>query len=284
VLERGSRVPSVEDDAVLTARLMNNAAASGPDVPLHSGFVNGEPVAYWDLGTAEPSIEPVWVLKRDTGDALEEVDHPPIVDGLPGSDAYTPFRALFIAKVTPAYDGERLTSFAALEDAIDMGLVEEPEPTGTYVTWPIVPAGTTLERTGDGALEAEPIYGEGHSARYLPLSGERAFERSVEARSAYLMQRQNEGAPLDEAAQGADLNGDGDQLDSNTIFEAEASDLWTPITITVVAGYDFGDVRAESELFTRSEMGALSAVPGAFIEYEEGEALLFRPLYQGPEP
>jgi hypothetical protein len=289
VLERGSRVPSIEDDPVLTSRLMSNAAASGPDVPLRSGFVNGEQVAFWDLGTAEGSVEPAWVLKRRSGDALEDVDHPPIVDALPGADAYTPFRALFITVVTNAYDGERITSFAALEDAIDMGLVEEPEPTGTYVTWPIVPAETTLERRGEGALEAKPIYGEGHSGRYLPVQGERAYERSVAPRSAYLMQRQNEAVPLDEAALAADLNGDGDQLDTNTIFEADASDpmlsgLWMPITITVVAGYDFGDARAESDLFTRGEMGALSAVPGAFIEYAEGEELLFRPLYAGPEP
>jgi hypothetical protein len=289
VLERGSRVPSVEDDPVLAARMAANAAASGPDVPLHIGYANGELVAYWDLGTAESSVEPVWVLKRRIGEGFDDVDHPPIVDGLPGSDAYTPFRAVFITVVTDAYDGERITSFAALEDAIDIGLVEEPAPTGNYVSWPIVPAGTTLERSGDGALEARPIYGEGHTARYLPIHGERPLERSVSPLSAYLIQRQNESAPLDEAAQGVDLNGDDDQLDSNTIFEVDASDemqsgLWTPITITVNAGYDFGDARAESELFTRAEMGALSAVPGAFIEYTEGEELLYRPLYAGPEP
>lgn len=280
VLPPGARVPKAADDEVLAMRILNNAGASGPLVPLHTGFAGGAEVSYWDFGVSTTSVEPVWLLERGEGDDAEPVDHPPIVDSLPGDDAYSPFRAVFKVRVTGAYAGERISSLAALEDAIDMGLIEEPIATGTYVSWPIVPADFALERAGGEPLEPLELYGSGVRAHYLPVRDARPYERSVTAGTAYSLRRQHELESLDEAERGADLNEDGDQLDSNVIFEASemASGLWLLTELTVPSDYAFGAYRADSDLFARDEMDNPVPVADAFIERAESEAPVYRPL------
>lgn len=286
VLAAGTRVPKAADDEALAMRVMSNAGASGPLVPLHTGFVAGSEVLYWDFGASTSSVEPVWILQRDG----EPVDHPPLVDSLPGDASYSPFRAVFTVEVTEAYRGERLTSLAALEDAIALGLVEEPVATNTYVSWPIVPADFALERRGDEPLGTRELYGTGVSARYLPIRDEAApFERSVATGTAYALRRQNESSPLDESARGADLNADGDQLDSNLIFERGVDDpmqtgLWMISELTMPSDYAFGAYRADSDLFARDEMDAPIPVPDTFIERAEQEDPVYLPLYALEEP
>jgi hypothetical protein len=283
VLPEGARVPKAADDEALAMRILNNAGASGPLVPLRTGFASGAEVAYWDFGVSTTSVEPVWILERGKGDRL---DHPPIVDSLPGDDAYSPFRSVFTVRVTAAYDGERISSLPALEDAIDLGLVEEPVATGTYVSWPIVPADFALERSADEPLTPLELYGNGVRAHYLPVRDAQPFERSLSAGTAYSLRRQDELAPLDEAERGADLNDDGDQLDSNVIFEsgAMANGLWMLAEITVRSDYAFGAYRADSDLFARDEMDNPVPVPDAFIERAEGEEPVYRPLYTMEAP
>jgi hypothetical protein len=281
VLGAGERVPNAADDEALAMRIANNAGAAGPLVPLRTAFANGAEALYWDFGTSTTSIEPVWILERQGG---EPVDHPPIVDSLPGDDAYSPFRAVFTVRITSAYGGERIASLAALEDAIDLGLVHEPVATGTYVAWPIVPADFALERRDDEPLEAETIYGAGVSSHYLPIGDAQPFERSVATGTLYSLRRQHELAPLDEVARGADLNADGDQLDSNLIFEVGGGDdapsgLWSLTEVTVESTYIFGTYRADGDLFAPDEMDALGAVPGAFVELSETEEPVYRPLH-----
>jgi hypothetical protein len=281
VLPRGAHVADVMDDEVLTMRVANNAGATGPLVPLHTGFAAGEEVLYWDFGAQPSSVEPVWILQRSGDGGPEPIDHPPIVDSLPGDDSYSPFRAIFTIDVTSAYDGEQLTSLAAIEDAIDMGLVGEPVPTGTFVSWPIVPADFTLERRDAEPMTSRPLFGKGHRARYLPLSEPAPFERSVSSSTAYELRPQDQLALLDEAAREEDLNADGDQLDSNVIFDLSGmpTGLWSPVELTVASDYTFGTYRSDSELFATDEMGAVTPVPDAFIARSESEDTLYRPLF-----
>lgn len=289
ILTPGERVPKAADDEALAMRIMNNAGASGPLVPLQTAFVAGGEVLYWDFGTSTSSVEPVWILERRKGDGTEPIDHPPLVDSLPGDDAYSPFRAVFTARVTGAYAGEQITSLAALEDAISIGLIEEPVATGSYVSWPVVPADFALERRDDEPLSTRELYAGGVSAHYLPIRDAAPFERSVAAGAAYALRRQHELETLDEPGRGADLNEDGDQLDSNLIFEAGVDDpmqtgLWMITELTVPSDYVFGAYRADSDLFTRDEMDEPVPVPGAFIERAEAEDPSYLPLHAMVEP
>jgi hypothetical protein len=290
VLGAGERVPEAADDEALAMRLVNNAGAAGPLVPLLNGFANGSDALYWDFGVSTSSVEPVWILERPDG---EPIDHPPIVDSLPGDDAYSPFRAVFRVQITGAYAGEQIASLAALEDAITLGLVREPAATGTYVSWPIVPAGFELERRDEPPLEAERIYGTGVSAHYLPItdvSDAQPYERSVTAGASYSLRRQHELSPIDEGAAGADLNGDEDQLDSNLIFDVAAdeapSGLWSLTEVIVDRVYVFGTYRAQTDLFPpeMDMMEVPDAGPSAFIELTETEDPVYRPLYATEVP
>lgn len=285
VLGANERVPKAADDEVLATRIASNAGAAGPLVPLLTGFANGAEVLYWEFGDSSSSVEPVWILERADG---EPIEHPPIVDSLPGDDAYSPFRAVFRVQITGTYAGEQIASLAALEDAIALGLVREPLAAGTYVSWPIVPGDFELERRGEEPLGAKPIYGAGVSAHYLPVAGAQPFERSVPAGTSYSLRRQHELQPLDEGALGADLNGDDDQLDSNLIFEVAAdeapSGLWSLTEVTVDSAYMFGAYRADSDLFAPDEMDVVGPVAGAFIELTEGDDPVYRPLYATEVP
>jgi len=285
VLPEGAAVPDSADDERLAMRIMNNAGASGPLIALHTGFVAGAEVQYWDFGPSTSSVEPVWIFQRDG----EPIDHPPLVDSLPGDDAYTPFRAVFEVEVGDSYGGERITTLAALEDAIELGLIRDPEPTGLFVSWPIVPPDFALERAGSDPLGTRELYCQGHVVHYIPLltvEEARPFERSVSASTAYLLRLQQADAPLEEPALGSDLNEDGDQLDSNVIFAGGemSSGLWMPVDIAVPSDYAFGAYRAETDLFGESEMGDPVAVPGAFVGQSAGEEPLYRPLHMTEAP
>jgi hypothetical protein len=213
------------------------------------------------------------------------LDHPPLVDSLPGDAAYSPFRAVFWVAVTPSYRGERITSLAALEDAIEIGLVEEPVAAGTYVNWPVVPADFFLERASGDELATSTLYCRGVRASYLAidrLEQARELERgSVPAPTAYQLRRQNETDVLEEPLGMIDLNGDGDALDSHMIFSLDAvepgySGLWSVVSVTVRSDYVWGTHQDELDLFAQGDAG-LEAIDDAFIERESDGVLLNRP-------
>ena len=168
VLPKDAEVPAVDEDEVLAKKIANNDAVE-PLVELRTGYLAGAEVQYWDFGTASASAEPVWVFRRrGAGGAAEPVDHPDLIDSVPGDMGYSPFRVPYVVYVTSAYDGERITSVPALEDAIEIGLLDEPEPMKSAVDWPVVAADTQLE-LGDGQspLSPEPAYYRGHLATQL---------------------------------------------------------------------------------------------------------------------
>jgi hypothetical protein len=258
-------VPSVEDDVVLKNRIANNAGL--PDVvPLRWAYSGGSAVRYWDFGAAASgSLEPMWTFRRrQSGGELAPIDHPDLIDSLPGDNGYSPLREILTVVVTDAYAGERITSFAALEDAIDLGLVEEPVRSKRYVDRPVVPADALLASPhGAEPIEPEPVYCRGRVASFFRIQGpvERVFEIGMGRLSmpkAYALRRWHQTVELDEAAFGADLDGDGDQDDSNLVLAADAASpayapLWSKVEVTVSDEYEFGDSRAESDLFETIE-------------------------------
>ncbi len=285
VRDEGARVPRAEEDMLLTMRIGGNDAVDEV-VPLHTAYAGGQVVQYWDFGTAG-SPEPAWVFHRRNADgATEAIGHPVLIDSVPGDSGYSPVRSLYLVVVTGDYDGERITSFQALEDAIELGLVEEPMAMGTAVNWPVVLAGTVLEvADGDAPVNLVESYYRGRIVMYVPLGGDVpnvgrfAIERGMLGTpNAYVLRRQNEVDPLDEFIAQRDLNGDADMKDSNLVFSVGAGEegytsIWQQVEVTVPSDYLWGRSQAESDLFVM-EMWGLAAKPEAVVEYAPTEMTL----------
>ena len=272
----GTAIPSVDRDTLLKNRIANNSAISNDLVTQRSAFANGAQVHYWDFGVALTSLEPIWTFRRHGRNGPDQpIDHYDLIDSIPGDANYSPFRALFVVFVTSAYAGERITSVRALEDAIELGLVEEPAPAEQYVDRPVAPASAALPWDGDREPQAtEPVYYRGHVAAQFRIGGEQEHSfmigmGPIATPNAYVLRRQSDAAPLDEAQWKADLDGDGDQDDSNLVFAIDAAApavaaLWKAVDVTVPDDYAWGACRAESDLFDKQPAG-LQARPSTVL-------------------
>ena len=291
VLPSDAKVRDVAENEVLQKRIGMNDAVD-PLVPLHTGYVAGHEVQYWDLGTASASAEPVWLFRKHGANGEPEpVDHPDLIDSVPGDMSYSPIRVPYLVYVTAAYRGERITSLPALEDAIELGLLEEPESTEAGVNWPVVLADTRLELGADREpLAPEPAYYRGVVVAQLKLGPEQegfALQRgSVSPASAYVLRRQNEADALEEGKMMSDLNADGDMTDSNVVFSVDVaqegySSLWSQVDVIVSPSYAWGTIEDEAALFQSSDSG-LIPIDGAFVSFAESETLLNRPLRPTP--
>lgn len=276
LLPAGSKLPSVDKDELLKNRIANNSGVMGDLVTMRTAFANGVQVHYWDFGAALSSLEPIWSFRRHGKDgAAEPIDHYDLVDSIPGDNNYSPFRQRYWVFVTAAYRGEKISSLRALEDAIELGLVDEPAPAEDYVDRPVAPASAQLP-FGDGRepQATEPVYYRGHVAAQFRIGGEqeRSFEIGmgpIATPNAYALRRQSDPVPLDEAAWKSDLDGDGDQDDSNLVFALDAAApgytaLWKSVELTVPDDYAWGSCKAQSDLFEQQPAG-LQAKPSAVL-------------------
>ena len=278
--DKGDRIPALENDELLRNQVdANDGMALGQPV-LRTGFAAGEQVHFWDLGPTAlmfASLEPVWTFRRRVaGGAEQPIDHPDLIDSVPGDANYSPLRARFIVYVTDAYDGERIPSLRALEDAIDLGLVEEPAPAVDFVHRPVALRGTRLPTPDGGELAPERVYYRGMVAHHFRLGGDAERVRPVPmgpllTPNLYQLRRRNQSATIDEPAMGTDLDGDGDLNDTNIVLSVAADDprnsgLWTELQVTVPPGYAFGDSTQESDLFMR-QGAALQANPETVLDF-----------------
>lgn len=274
-------LPVLERDELLRNQVAANDGIEPDQSPLRTGFIDGEQVYFWDFGPTKSmsaSLEPLWTFRRRTaGGADQQVDHPDLIDSVPGDDNYSPLRARFVVYVTSAYGGERIASLRALEDAIELGLVHEPEPAGDFVQRPVVLEDARLPLPDGGELEPEPVYYRGMVAHQFRLGGDGERVRPVPMMGSpptpnlYRLQRRNQSSPMDETAMGSDLDGDGDQNDTNTILSVGADDprnigLWTELEVIVPPSYVFAAATHESDLFVQQGR-ALEAKPDAVLEW-----------------
>jgi hypothetical protein len=293
VLGHSAHVASLEDDDATRMKLDMNDGIDGELVALHTGFADGIAVTYWDFGTSPASIEPLYRFRRRVkGGADETIGHPDLIDSVPGDMSYSPLRAIYLVYVTSAYDGERITSLRALDDAVELGLVEEPEPTGKFGNCPVMLSSTRVE-AGEGVPARKPdtVYYREHRTTHLCLESlldadvglfpipERG---PVPAPSAYALQRKNDPVALDEAVFKSDLDGDGDQLDSNVVFSVSPgapsySSIWSQVSVIVPASYAWGDSRAQGDLFEKQLWG-LQAIDGAVLSSAKTDVIWNRPI------
>lgn len=260
-LPAGATVPP--PDAATLARIDANDGVER-DVLLVTGFAEGDPVRYWDLG-AVPSDDtmPMYFLcRRETGSACAPVDHPPVAELLPGDVGHSHFGRVHEVEVTDAWDGERLPSRQAIDDAVRDGLVRAPVRTDRSAHCPIVHPDVRLD-LGEGSEAAPaPIYVGGIEAACIPFHethGLRALSDTTEGlvlvRNVYALFRDGEDAPISEIVRDEDLTGDGDRRDTNNVLGVAFSSLtytplWRVVRVVVPAGYSSIDTSMDDATAT----------------------------------
>ena len=166
----------------------------GSLIERRGAFAAGQPVAYYDLGSAGRTTAKVYVLITDppegsglpfgfvadpipppAGSGFPGI-HPFVFDSVPGDPRYSPFWMVHLVPVTEAYNGEVLSSVDAIADAVAQGIVAEPFPAELplmaflptappevmirfYVNCPVVAEGTARESArGEGLLPTNFYY------------------------------------------------------------------------------------------------------------------------------
>lgn len=293
VLPRGQQVRRLEVDPDAQKKLDLNDGL-GTEVLLRTGSFEDQVVWYWDLGQAPMNAEPMWVLvEGPVGRAVPIEDHPPIIDSIPGDMAYSPMRIVFDVLVTDKYDGERIPSQRALEDAIELGLVRDPKLSGYFTNCAVTLEAVTFESGFDmPALQPTSAYYRDLEVfqfcvkyDYEDTSAQPALytlkSDAVYFGNAYGMRRENTTTALDEPATKRDLNGDDDMVDVDVVFDAKPEDeayssLWKGFEVVMQPDYAFGAVRSVDALFLR-EPGSMSTKPPA-IEYRDTMQIWNRPI------
>ncbi len=283
ILPAGSLVPSAHDDRTIDRQIGQNDGVDG-QIPLIHGFAAGEPIAAWDLGPAPEFAAPLFVLVRDAGGGeIEPVDHPSIIEAIPGDAGYSPYWAVLEVKVTELYSGELLTSFAAVQEAERLGLVEAPVQKDEAVNGPVVARGVSLEVGGEAGLLAPPsrFFWEGLSVDHYDFGPTAIEDRAVvPVRSRYVLHREGR-EPLSEVVRGVDITKDGDLNDTNDIFTDRAgqddfSPLCRTVEVAIAQGTEAIDtfmdqsmsaIRAATDLFDPD------AVEGIVIGFQETDQL-----------
>jgi hypothetical protein len=185
VLPAGAVVPSVAENAELLSQIKifdglndNALAMAGGVVVRSAGKAAGAPIMYWSFGSVPLADNyivsaPVYILANDdgAGNLTPRAGHPWLIDSIPGDARYSAMRRMIYVPVTNKYDNEVLTSIDALNEAIELGLVGEPKPIGTWRNMPVVPPGTKLELGGTAMpIEATKVYGRGFAIDLFPLA------------------------------------------------------------------------------------------------------------------
>ena len=271
ILPPGAEVPSVADDAELTHQISVNDGLddraldeAGGVVKRSIGWAGGVQYAYWSFGKAPRVGAAAYVLVDAAG---ARVDHPYLLDSVPGDPGYSPIRRLQTVTVTAAYRGERLTTLAALADALELGLIEEPVAAGTWVNAPVVPPGTTLEVGGAGPAAPVEMYARGFRVGAFVLGGPRGVQPlrngAVMVAQASLMREGSNVAlgttPCFQYAVPAEP----------ATMAPNYSPLSQIIEVKLAPGIVAADtIHSDSDLFTRSTTGAIRSTTANVVDFE----------------
>ena len=225
VAPQGTTIASAYEDPLLARKIdMNDGVGMGP-IAIKTGYAAGGEVKYWELGLARRAA-PAYVLVDGFDRPLP---HPPILESIPGAADYSPFRAIYIARITPKYAGQLVTSVEALDDAIDLGLVLEPTAATTWRNWPVVNQNVELS-LGSSARRPSEAYYDGKVVlfhQFADQEGEFANPSMIPA--GYVFEIVRSDAPttvLRTIFSAAFRAADGSR---NPLY----SPLWMPVTVTL---------------------------------------------------
>jgi hypothetical protein len=236
-----------------------------PDVLIYTAFADGETIRYWDFGAVSPTAIPLYLLVEPSETPMFDTPrggfspvghHPPVFDAIPGDLGYSPYWGVVLVPVTDRYDGELLPSFAAVDEAQRVGLVEAPIPIAAAINCPVVLPEARLERA-DGTFSKPKIafyrgfivhYFDFDTVAFDPDGGPIAAPRVYEL-------RRSQGEPISEMTRGVDFTGDGDLADTNHLFlsppgRADYTGLVTPVDTIVAADLETLDVSGKSSILT----------------------------------
>ncbi len=284
VLPAGTIVPSAHDDPIVEQQIAENDGVPTL-IPRIRAFAQGAPVHYWDFGPSPDFAAPIFLVAKRNGQGnFERLPHPTIVDTIPGDPGYSPYWAVLFLEVTDTYDGELITSFAAIEEAQALGLIKAPSPAPFAVNCPTVAADVLLE-VGGGQPPMPPeslFFWNGKTVRYYDLGVMPITGGTIAAESSmYVLSREGQ-SPMSEPLRGVDITDDGDVLDTNNVFSvAKTDDDYTPlcrrVNVTVPAeGLSLIDTTqndTQSSIQDATSLFNPGPVVGTVIAFEETDFL-----------
>jgi len=124
-----------------------------------------------------------------------------------------------LAPISDSYDGQVLSSFDAIDDALASGLLLEPIETKIVVNCPVVTPTTRLQEVDGSFREPRRAYYRGMTVNYFdvgPVDLDEATDR-VPVGQLFVLRREGQ-EPIDETLRQVDITGDGDLNDTNNIF------------------------------------------------------------------
>lgn len=253
----------IEDDPNYSAAVAEFAG----DLPYLQGFADGERIWYWSVPGEVPTfIAPMYRLFDTTGQPIGR----PIIDAIPSTPGYSPWWRMFRVQTTASYAGERIWSRAAIDAAVELGLVEIPEPTSMVLDCPVVERDTQVAVGGGEFVEPTTVWYRNRRVRWVQFSAMVDVPVEVDGQPVrqmprfpiYIFQRIDEPLPLYEAVTGIDLNGDTRLNASNNVFAglpggARYSPLWWVADVRTTGRYRSidnppvleTDLSAESQFF-----------------------------------
>lgn len=294
VLPAGTEVPSAHDDPYINQQIADNDGVDGI-VPLLSGFADGAPTHYWDFGPSPSFAAPLFALvEKNAEGELELLPHKTIIDAIPGDPGYSPYWSVLFLEVTDLYNGELITSFSAIEEAQERGLLLAPTLPTFAVNCPAVATGVTLD-VGLGPSEFLPppseFFWQGKTVRYYDLGIMPIVDGTIARESAVLVVAREGKEPLSEPLRSVDMTNDGDALDTNNVFETNReSEDYSPLTRRIdIVLVDDGSLlidstenQTESDLKTFTDIFAPEPVPGKLVAFDRTDELRNLPQQSAP--
>ncbi len=273
LLPAGTVVPSVTDNLDLANQIALNdglddtmLAASMGVIQRGMGESAGGTVAFWSFGPATRAPSPLYILYQDTGSGLVPIDHPPLIDALPGDHGYSALHTITQVVVTSKYAGQLITTTAALSDAVDLGFVNTPMPTGTFVMSPIVLPGTTLEVGAATPAVPETVFANGYTVAMFRFGGALGIQPGsmLLPTSQVSFLREAHAATYDA---------------TRPIFQATipaapatAKPNYTPLSIVIdvdlADGMPASSITQDSDLFMRSAAGAIATTSDKVAQFQ----------------
>lgn len=271
LLPAGTHVPDVTDSPDLVNELTLNDGLDSDALadPAHlniivrgTGKSAGGDVRFWNFGKATQAPAPIYLFGTQVGGAFQPLDHLPLVEAIPGDYQYNPIHSIYRVVVTASYHQQLITTTAALADAIDLGLVEVPVSTGTFMCDPIVRPGLALEvdtMPGNVSVTVAPtkVYGRGHVLDSFPVG----LEFGPQPNPYGLLPTSQVSFLRDPRGAGFDATRPIFQATVPTAAPPPMMPNYTPLSVEVDVDLSSGSaagITADGQLFTRDDTGSIT--------------------------
>lgn len=282
LLDAGSEVRSVSVDPGMNRKIDMNDGVSMLKAAPKSAWAQGRQVSYWDLGVGRASATPAYRLARcnadGTPDETRPVDHPLLIDALPGDADYSQMWAIYFVCVTPAYRGELVPSLSALSDLYELKKAREPEEPLAWSFGPVLQDGVVLDQAGP-SISLKTAYLRNFAVQYGDFGANGAVVTSdgkrVTTPNVY------------------ELTRPGSTRVERVIFSSSAIDpegrraegyapIWTLVNVVITADADINSFKQESDVVTVNADKSLTKAGPTVVSVTTSTTRSSRPV-QFPE-